>query len=92
MLNAEPGIGDEDHAMADSISRSLIVGILEKLAGNWLRREVENLVLNRRTICGPSLNDQLIAQYFVIMHFAPRANLTEEDHLMQMHLLITLQR
>ena len=67
-LNAEPSIGNKDQAMADSITE-LDCRHFRNFARNWTPTEIENLSQNRRRICGPSLNEQLIAQYFVRLHF-----------------------
>jgi len=87
-LNAEPGIEDEDHAMVDLITK-LDCRHFRNFARNWTPREVENLVpQNRRRICGQSLNEQLIAQYFVRLRFTKRAGLGEKDGLRRMRLMM----
>ena len=86
-LNAEPGIGNRDQTMADSITE-LDCRHFRNFARNWTPAEIENLPQNRRRICGPSLNEQLIAQYFVRLHFTQRAGLDEEDRLRRMRLLM----
>jgi len=76
-LNAEPGIGNKDQTMADSITE-LDCRHFRNFARNWSPTEIENLPQNRRRNCGPSLNEQLIAQHFVRMHFTPKARLDDE--------------